>query len=291
MNYALTEIEFDFVPSSLPTPDVAGENPDQITANDIYRQAHKMVYNAWPKNDLGKHWQAAVANARTAQMDFKTFCLYVIVGFKLTHEHTPFFPVNLSATSSPEKLECFRKACKRKFNSTDAKSLGLMLNLDFYDIDEEMLTSEIAFGRYLTGLVEHGHTDDLAFYVYDHDEISFSPYWLAIEETYQSTVFGPYVAESMKTHVMEKHKLGTAAQLRHRHLVGQVIGALKRRSHLASTIFTSRSRVMPNAVKFVLRQRGLSPDTPISDVKIVNNAYEFWCSVGSVAAARRNELL
>ena len=57
-------------------------------------------------------------NARIEQllgMDFKTFCLYIIAGFMVTHEHTPFYPSNLVAESSIGKVEGFRKACLKKF--------------------------------------------------------------------------------------------------------------------------------------------------------------------------------
>lgn len=287
MTHALDKLTFNLVPEGLPMPDIDQESLDQETANDIYRDAYRAVYNEWPRNDLGKHWQAAVANSRAAQMDFKTFCIYVIAGYFITHEHTPFFPVNLSAPSSLEKLESYRKVCKRKFNATDAKSLGLMLNLELYDIDEEMLRSEIGFGRYVTALVAHGEPlEDIPYFVYDRGELEFSPYFLSTEKTYQETVFMPYIKESMRANVFEKKTLGTPHQLRHRHLVSQVISALKRRTHLASTIFASRSRIMPKATKTVLDLHGLKPGTPISNVNEITDAYEFWIQVGKVAGRK-----
>lgn len=288
MTYALDKLTFNFVPESMPLPDVTQENLDGVTANDVYRNAYRMVYNEWPRNDLGKHWQAAAANARAAEMDFKTFCLFVIAGYAVTHEFTKFFPSNLAAASGPEKIDGYRKACKRKFNSSDARSLGLMLNLEFYDIDEEMLLSETKFARNVVGLIVHGHGDeDIPFYVYDHDEIAFSPYWLSLEPTYQKTIFMPFIKQSMKVSLEEKKSLGTEAQLRHRHLVSQVVSALKRRSHLASTIFSSRSRIMPKAVKAVLAFHGLKLDTPISDVNEINDAFEFWTKVGTVCSSQQ----
>lgn len=287
MTHALDKLTFNLVPDGLPMPDIDQESLDQQTANDIYRQAYRAVYNAWPRHDLGQHWQAAVANSRAAQMDFKTFCLYTIAGYFITHEHTPFFPVNLSAASSPEKLEGYRKACKRKFNATDAKSLGLMLNLELYDIDDEMLRSEIGFGRYVTALVAHGEPlVDIPYFVYDRGELEFSPYFLSTEKTYQDTVFMPYIKDSMKANVFEKKTLGSPQQLRHRHLVSQVVSALKRRTHLASTIFASRSRIMPKAAKTVLDHHGLKPETPISNVNEITDAYEFWIQVGQVASRK-----
>lgn len=287
MTHALDKLTFNLVPEGLPMPDIDQESLDQETANDIYRDAYRAVYNEWPRNDLGKHWQAAVANSRAAQMDFKTFCIYVIAGYFITHEHTPFFPVNLSAPSSLEKLESYRKVCKQKFNATDAKSLGLMLNLELYDIDEEMLRSEIGFGRYVTALVAHGEPlEDIPYFVYDRGELEFSPYFLSTEKTYQETVFMPYIKESMRANVFEKKTLGTPHQLRHRHLVSQVVSALKRRTHLASTIFASRSRIMPKATKTVLDLHGLKPGTPISNVNEITDAYEFWIQVGKVAGRK-----
>ena len=285
--YALDDLTFNFVPSGLPMPDIiAGDHVSQSTANDIFRQAYRMAYNEWPKLDLGKNWQRSVSNAKEAQMDFKTFCLFVITGYMITHEHTPFYASVLAAATSIEKVEAYRKACKRKFNSSDARSLGLMLNLEFYDIDDEMLLSEISFGRYITGLVKHDRTDHIPFYIYDHDEISFSPYWLTIEPTYQKTIFRPFLKAAMAIKTSDKTSLGTTAQLRHRHLVSQVISALKRRSSLAATVFTSRSRVMLKAVKSVLDHHGIRVNEKISDNVAIDDAYGFWRQLGDVVASK-----
>lgn len=289
--HALSGLNFNLVPSSLPLPDImASENIDQITAEDIFRQAHRMIYNVWPKTSLGQNWQAAVANARAAQMDFKTFCLYIIAGYMITHSVTPFFVVNLTANSSLAKVEGYRKACLRKFGAADARTLGLLLNLNFYDIDEEMLLSEIGFGRWITGYtVDDGSLDNCKS-VYEKDEIAFSPYWLAIEHTYHKLVFVPYLQKVKVTLLKDKETLGSTAELRHRHLVSQVISALKRRTALASTIFASRSRIMPKAAKAVLDHHGIKPTVMIFDEVDVDDAYEFWKMVGAAVRNHRNKL-
>jgi len=289
--YALSNLNFNLVPSSLPLPDIlASENIDQITAEDIFRQAHRMVYNVWPKTSLGQNWQAAVANARAAQMDFKTFCLYIIAGYMITHQATPFFVVNLTASSSLAKVEGYRKACLRKFGAADARTLGLLLNLNFYDIDEEMLLSEIGFGRWITGYtVDDGSLENCKS-VYEKDEIAFSPYWLAIEHTYHKLVFVPYLQKVKTTPLKDKETLGSQAELRHRHLVSQVISVLKRRTALASTIFASRSRIMPKAAKSVLDHHGIKPTVLIFDEVDVDDAYEFWKTVGAAVRNHRNKL-
>lgn len=284
--YPLDKLIFNFIPDDLPMPDIAGINVDRVTANDIYRQAHRMVYNEWPKNELGKNWQKATANAKLAQMDFKTFCLYIITGHAITHKFTPFFPVNLSAGSSIAKVEAYRLACMRKFGASDARSLGLLLNLEFFDIDEEMLLSEINFGRYITGNMIHTGKSNLDE-IYK-DEITFSPYWLVTERTYIERVFAPYLEKVSTTALSDKHTLGTEAQLRHRHLISQVIGALKRRSHIASTIHASRSRIMPNAVKSVLERHGMKTITPISDTVDVDEPFEFWQRLGYKLKVKNN---
>ena len=280
--YALDKLTFNFRPDNIPAPEIeTGDSPDQQSANDIYRQVHKMVYNEWPKSDLGRHWQAAVSNARAAKMDFKTFCLYVIAGFFVTHEYTKFYPSNLSASSSVGKLEGFRKACLRKMGASDARSLGLMLNIEFHAIDDEMLTSEVSFGRYVTGMVD---TDNPCAEIFEQDEISFSPYWLAIEPDYTEVVYRPYFQAKSKIPHFDWEKHWTKAQLRHRHLVGQVRSVLIRRSHLASTVFNARSRIMPKAVKSVLDYHGMKPTSPISDKANVDDAFEFWKQVGAECA-------
>lgn len=277
--YPLDKLVFNFLPDGLPEPDVNGETTDQVTANDVYRQAYRMVYNRWPRHDLGRKWQNATANAKLAQMDFKTFCLFIITGFAITHQTTDFFPTNLTAPSSIGKVESYRKACMNKFGASDARSLGLMLNVEFHDIDEEMLLSEVNFGRYIVGNYKH-HGSDRCKEVYDFDEISFSPYWLAIEGTYHDFVFKPYLKKAIESTPFNKNKLGTDAQLRHRHLVTQVISALKRKSHLASTIFCSRSRIMPKAVNDVLTRNGIKTTVPIAETVNVDNAFEFWKHLG-----------
>lgn len=254
----------------MPMPDLAGNAVDQVSANDIYRQAYRMIYNEWPRHELGKNWQAAVSNAEVAQMDFKTFCLYIIAGWFVTHGYTAFFPVNLTAGSSIKRVEEYRKACLLKFGASDGKSLGLLLNLEFFDIDDEMLLSETSFGRYIVGSALKSTCNPCADF-YGMEETRLSPYWLSIEYTYHEHVLLPHLKQKIE---------GTPNESKHRHLVCQVIGALKRRSHLASTIFASRSRVMPKAVKSVLSFHGLTPDSFTSADVNVDDSFKFWRKLG-----------
>lgn len=290
--HALSSLNFNLVPSSLPLPDIlASEKIDRITAEDIFRQSYRMIYNEWPKTELGKNWEAVVANARAAQMDFKTFCLYIIAGYMVTHSDTPFFVSNLTARSSLAKVEGYRKACLRKFGAADARALGILLDLNFYDIDEEMFLSEVGFGRWITGYTADDGSLANCKSVYERDEIAFSPYWLAIEHTYHKLVFVPYLQKVKTTPLKDKEKLGSLSELRHRHLVSQVISVLKRRSALASTIFASRSRIMPRAAKSVLDHHGIKPTTLIFDEVDVDDAYEFWKALGAFVRNHRIEKL
>lgn len=277
MTYTLEQLTFDLVPDGLHKPDETAEVIDEFTANDVYRQTYRMVYNEWPRTDLGKHWKAATANAKKASMDFRTFCLFHIAGYAVTHEFTPFFTSSLTGSKAHEKIDGYRQACLRKFGVADGKALGLMLNIDLYDIDDEMFRSEVRFGRFIVGRGTCSDAD--LVYAYDFDEISFSPYWLAIEQTYYELVFTPYIEKVRTVAHWEKKTLGTDAQLRHRHLVTQVRSGLKRRSHLLSTILASRSRIMPKAAKFVLDQHGFDRQARISDDALITCARTFWTSV------------
>lgn len=270
--YRLSELNFNLVPEDMPMPDLGGEAVNQVSANDIYRQAYRAIYNIWPSHDLGKNWQSAVSNAKAAQMNFKTFCLYIIAGWISTHGYTAFFPRNLTAESSVAKVELFRQACLKQYGASDGKSIGLLLNLEFYDIDDEMLLSEISFGRFITGsALKSSHNPCASFY--STEEIRLSPYWLAIEYTYHENILLPHLQAKID---------GTEDEQKHRHLVCQAISALKRRSHLASTIFASRSRIMPKAVKSVLSFHGLTPDSFTNADKNVEDAFKFWRKLGWV---------
>jgi len=279
--YPLDKLVFDLVPEGIPLPDILeGETIDETTANDIYRQAYRMVYSTWPKTEIGKNWQAAVSNSRQAEMDFKTFCLYIIAGFRVTHSHTLFYPANLTAKSSYSKVDLYRKACLQKFGVSDARSLGMLLNIELFDIDAEMLLSEISFGRYIMGYASTGTPVECAA-VYDRDEIAFSPYWLAIEHTYHTHVFRPYLAKSKDITHWEKNELWSPAQLRHRHLVSQVISVLQRRKRLMSTIFSSRTRIMPQAAKSVFSYHRLTSKSPVFNSLNVDDAFDFWTQAGN----------
>jgi hypothetical protein len=252
-------------------PDIkVGAVISQETANDLYRQAYRMVYNDWPKDGLGKHWKAAVANAATARMDFKTFVLFVICGYSVTHPGSPFFPVNLSAPGAPSKLEGYRKACINKYGIADYIALGLLLDIEFKDIHDELLLSETGFGRWIVGS-NLRKTGDRTREFYSLEELGLSPYWLATEPTYHQHILLPHLRGELED---------DSNRRRQRHLVCQVISVLKRRSHLASTIFAARSRVMPEALRSVLAFQSLTPECFTAQTPLVSESYPFWTQVG-----------
>jgi hypothetical protein len=266
----LDKVKFNLIPEDLPQPKTKEtEELDYQTASDIFRQTYKLVYHAWPEVSLGKNWETAVNNARAAGMAFKTFATFVIAGYKLTHPLTPFFVSNLTAPSSAGKIAGLRKVCLDKFNVEDAESLGMVLDIVLDNIDEYMLASEVGFGSWITGAkLRLGGNSTPRFY--DNKELGLYRYWLAVEPTYHSYILKPFLRE----------KFGTDEEKKHRHLVLQDIGLLKRRQTLASTVFNSRTRIMPTALKRVLQRHALTPDCFTYPDEVVYESYPFWNGLG-----------
>ena len=283
MKYTLKELEFNLIPPGLPAPVDGPENHDSISAEDAYRSAYYAVYKCWPKHPLGIGWESAVDNALKLGMDFKTFCLVSIAGFAATHKFTPFNPFGLREESSVETVEVYRKACLKRYGLCDPESIGLLLDMDLSGVDTDMLMSEVSFGRYVTLLVSHGIKDsEIPFYVYDYDEIGFNHYWLATEDTYMRNTFADHCKERMSSRANEL--AGSDAQLKHRHLVSQVVSAMKKSGKIAASVFLSRSRIMRKATRCVFKHLPtVSDSTRISSVKLVTNAYSFWKEVGEAA--------
>ena len=70
------------------------------------------------------------------------------------------------------------------------------------------------------------------------------------------------------------------AERKHRHLVLQEIALLKRRSTLAATVFNTRTRIMPKAVKTVLLRHGLTPKDFTYPEREVYESFPFWNGLG-----------
>lgn len=283
--FSLKQLNFNLIPSEHPQVGIHSSDViDNVMAEDIYRQAHRAVYNAWPKNSLGQNWRVAVDNAKTVGLDFKSFCLYVIAGHRVTHDiNSQFLIVNLTSPTSFEKIKSLREACSRRYNATDIYSLGLVLDIHFYDIDDEMTLSETNFGHYIAVAAVNSIADPYE-YIYDREETALSPYWLAIEDTYKQKIFMPYLEKLKKVAIYEKHTLGSDGELRQRHLVAQITRALKNDSSLASTVFASRSRAMPKAAKTILSRFYLTASSPICYSQTVTDACTFWVEVGEACA-------
>ena len=268
--YSLDSIEFKLIPEDLPQPMVDEcSEIDYQTASDIYRRMHKLVYHAWPTIALSQNWEAAVANAKTASMGFTEFVTFALAGYKLTHPFTPFYPSILASANAAETVYGLRRACLEKFNVEDAEALGMVLDIVLDNIDESMVASEIDFGAWIVGTkLRCGGNSTPQFY--SEKELGLNRYWLALEPTYHDCILRPYL----------KAKFGTVAERKHRHLVLQEIALLKRRSTLAATVFNTRTRIMPKAVKTVLLRHGLTPKDFTYPEREVYESFPFWNGLG-----------
>lgn len=268
----LNKLTFDLIPPELPQPQVKeNDELNYQTAADIFRRTYKLIYHNWPdvSMSLGKEWETAVKNARSAGMDFQSFLAFNMAGYKLTHPHTPFYRSIITAKSSVDKIQEIKKLCLDKFNAVDAERMGMMLDIILDNVDEAMLASEVAFGTWIVGQklrIGGNTTQDF----YERKEIGLSQFWLAVEPTYYDCVLTSYI----------KQKFGSEAEQKHRHLVLQTIGKLKRRPTLASTVFNSRCRIMQAAVKHVLGLYGLTQESFTYPDEPVYECYSFWNSLG-----------
>jgi hypothetical protein len=271
----LSKATFRTVPKKLKAKDKAVQVGNLVvkrsTVEGAYRRCIYAVYgDKWPCSGVGKHWEDIVLNAKAAHMPLETFIGITVLAYKITHPDT-VFPLNmLTAESSIDRVATYEKLCREKYGYTNLESLGFLVNEDTTTIEKELLHSEIVVGRFVVGWrlkVGSPPYEEL----YDQNELTLSPYWLATEETYTKTILTDYAAQEAK---------GTDAQIRHRAKTLQTHGLLKRRKTLARTVFEAKSNVMSTAVDHVLRFYGYSADDFLVENTPIKDTMKMWNTLG-----------
>ena len=177
----------------------------------------------------------------------------------------------LLGASAVKRARMYAEMCNREFGSFKLPALSSLVNEDFVNasLEKHMLHSEVVAGKFIVGhkMLHGGPVWDLLF---DTHELTLDPYWLAIDETYLTQVFYPYLDK----------KSGTDQIQQHRFSVKQVLGHLKKYSTAAQNTFHIREKIMPEAVAEVLNSFGHQPDDFSIDPEPVTKPLEFWVYLG-----------
>jgi hypothetical protein len=144
-------------------------------------------------------------------------------------------------------------------------------NVARQDFESNLLSSEIVAGAWIVNY-KLFHTGNLLERLYTEKETVLNPYWLAIEPSYQEQVLTPYRDNKNEDYspVLRRHRWNTI----------QVLSKLKKQDRKAIAVFSARERIMPEAIRRVLGQRGLRAEHfQVENVPVVN-AIKFWVRLG-----------
>lgn len=273
----LSAVKFNLTPEKLPVVAKLACEETAITVNETYRQSYYAVYKQWPDKDIGSRWREALENSKQAGCSLKMFFTTLMAGHKLTHPGKPFFVSMATSAGSADSVEKMKQVCVRQSASFDATTLGIVLGEDYTNdtIDAKLLRSEVTAGLFVSGFKMRSGKSAL-LPLYESEEYSLDPYWLAIEPSYGKLILQPYT-EAKRTGTVNVS--GEIAKLRHE--VAQTRAMLVSKPRLASSVFAARERIAPEALKKVLYRHGIKPsdvyhlDEPVTDLMSVWNAVGF----------------
>lgn len=265
------EVDFDFMPLALAhrCPRTDGRDPDVGDIENVYAFCYQWVFGERPRGNLLKHRAIILERVREAGTSLKLFLLANMLGWKKSHQETAFYPQVLVGEFAVKQVKTYAEACQRRFGAFDITGLDRLMGSDVarQDFETQLLASETVAGAWIVNY-KLFHSGNLLTRLYAEKETALSPYWLAIEKSYYDTVLVPYRSD---------HDPGCSDLLRkHRWNTMQVLSRLKRHERQAITVFSARERIMPEAVRCVLGQRGLLPEHfEVENVPVVN-AMKFW---------------
>lgn len=277
----LDKLIFKLVPKGYGLSDIdMGEDPEIPQLEATYLLCYKTVFGTTARDSTRRYENEIIANFRKTKSSLRLFILanmvahqqrQITVAAKMQREAKHWFSAELLTNAQAiTRLDDYRDMCRKAFGTFDIGSLSLLTNGEYEhnDIEKKMLHSEITAARSLVSYkIGHGGTG-LA-HVYDREELTLDPFWLATETTYMKTVLEPHM----------KGRKSTKAVNNHRHSVTQVIAEMKRRRDWSIAIFQAREHIMQPALRSILHAWGFEPNDFEFEGETVDNPMDFWVFV------------
>jgi hypothetical protein len=279
----LDKVEFSLVPKDFGLSKIKLDDPELPTIERTYIVCHQTIFGRRPKDKIGQHLNSFLANVRKSKASIRMFMLANMVGHQQQQQTVAertereagkyYSAVLFTHANAVTRVEMYREMCQKEFGTFNLSALDTLTEGGFAenDLERRMEHSEVTAARTLIGWKIHKGGPGFAA-LYDHQELTLDPYWLATEPSYEETILKPY----------RDGNKGTAMQARHRYAVGQVRAQMKKKKDWAIAVHQARERVMPGCVVRVLHFFGYHPkDFEVENVP-QTNAMEFWTSVARV---------
>lgn len=272
----LPGVKFNFVPQKLRESGSSG-SIDEL--QEIYSLCYLTIFEKEPHDHIGRVDSAFDRLAEIVDeqgCSFKLFIMSVMTAAKRSSPDTVFYANMLFGPSAITRFESCREECRIQFGQFDFKSLE-MTNPSA--ITQRFIYSETTFAKFIVDLtVRHSGEVNIAEFFLTR-EMSFDPFWLAIDDSYFNSVLVPHV-EGRIFSTKESRKL--------RSVVAQARRTLIKKASRARSVFKLRESIMSEAMIQVLRDYRLSASDFLF-AKEFDSPIEFWTRLG--LSVRRIELL
>lgn len=278
----LSHVKFKLVPESYSEAyKLDLEDPELPHLQRAYFKCYDTVFNRKAHDSVARYAEALMSGARKSKCSAEMFMLANMVGHRETQKirianttqafERPFRAKMLSGKQAILRARDYSAMCNKEFGVFNLTSLSVLVDKDFDESElyQVMLHSECVAGKFIVGhKIFHGGPpwEEL----FNINELTLDPHWLAIDPTYMREVFGPYLVD----------KKGDERLKQHRFSVSQVIGELKKKRTAAINTFRTREEVMPKAISNVLTYFGHAPDDFEIEPEPITDPLEFWIYVG-----------
>jgi hypothetical protein len=278
----LSKAVFKLVPESYAKAyDFDMEDPELPHIQRTYFNCYDTIFNKPAPDDVTRFAKELLASARRAQCSLRLYMLANMVGHRETQKlrctkteqalPRPYRAKMLLGATALTRARMYAEMCNKEFGTFALSSLSTLAEENFEDdsLESSMLHSETVAGKYIVGWkIKHGGPAWES--LFEANELTLDPYWLAIDETYLTQVLQPYL----------DNKCGAEQIQQHRFSVIQALGYLKKHSTAAVNAFHVRETIMPKAVAEVLHHYGHAPDDFDIDSDPITNPLEFWVYIG-----------
>jgi hypothetical protein len=276
----LDKVEFALVPPRFGLSKIPCDDPELPTIERTYILCHRTIFGRRPKDKIGKHLNSILSNVRKSKASIRMFMLANMVAFQqhqqtlanhTEREERKYYNTKLfTYANSITRVEMYREMCQKEFGTFSLSSLDTLTEGGYADndIERRMEHSEITAARAVIGHKIHRSGPPWTA-VYEAQELTLDPHWLATEQTYTDAIITPYLAGNK----------GSKAQANHRYSVMQVRSQMKKKKDWAIAVFQARERIMPVAVGSVLHFFGYWPGDLEIEQKPVSDPMGFWVSV------------
>jgi hypothetical protein len=279
----LEKVEFELVPKGFGITKIPCDDPELPTIERTYILCHQTIFGRRPKDKIGQHLSSILTNVRKSKASIRMFMLANMVAYqqqqRLIAEKTAssekmyYSSLLFTYANSVSRVEMFREMCQKEFGTFSLSSLDTLTEGGYAenDIERRMEHSEVTAARTLIGYKIRNGGPGWA-QVYEHQELTLDPHWLATEKTYEDTILKPYWAGDK----------GTKAQASHRYSVCQVLAQMKKKRDWAIAVFQARERMMQPCISRVLHSFGYGvKDFEVEQVP-VTSAMDFWLGIARV---------